>query len=226
MPMERAAGDGRECWQCRGALTAPLVCARCEAVQPLSPETDLFAVLGLPRHPAVDVAELERRYHEASRAVHPDRFQTAHERARALSLAASAAVNRAYRTLRDPVSRGRYWLELRGERLAAGGAQVPPAIAAEVFETQEKLEELRAAAGAAEAESLRREVVALRARLAERLAGLQEGLVELYARWNGDERGALRDLRRRLAEIAYLGTLFGDIDEAVGEGLRGTHHRH
>ena len=33
-------------------------------------------------------------------------------------------------------------------------------------------------------------------------------------------------LRRRLAEIAYLRTLLGDVEDAIGEGLRGTDHRH
>src|SRR5207244_305948 len=94
----------------------------------------------------LEVPRGARRDHAASRAVHPGRFQTASRRERELSLAGSAAVNRAYRTLRDPVARGRYWLELHGARLGDGSPQVPPAIAAEVFETQEKLEELRAAA--------------------------------------------------------------------------------
>jgi molecular chaperone HscB len=193
-------------------------------VQPLSPDADLFSVLGLPRRPRVDAADLERRYHEASRAVHPDRHQTGGARERKLSLAASAAVNRAYRTLRDPVALGRYWLELHGERVAEGTARVPPAVAAEVFETQEKLEALRAAGP--DADGLRREVQALRADLEVRLAGLREALLARLAADDAETPAALEDVRRRLSEIAYLRTLFGDIDEAVGEGLRGTHHRH
>jgi len=204
---------------------AGLVCPRCAAVQPLPPAVDLFAVLGLKRRLVVDPAELERRYHAASRAVHPDRFQTAGERERALSLVASAAVNRAYRTLRDPVARGRYWLELHGTRLGDEGAAVPAAIAGEVFETQEKLEALRAAGGAAAPGSIRDEVTACREALAERLDGLRAGLEAGYVAANGDG-AAIEVLRRRLAEIAYLRTLLGDIEDAIGEGLRGTDHRH
>ena len=211
----------RQCWQCRATCADGLVCAHCRAVQPLSPEADLFAVLGLPRSLALDPADLERRYHAASRAVHPDRHQTADDRQRELSLAASAAVNRAYRTLKDPVARGRYWLELHGTRLGDEGARVPPAIAADVFETQEKLEEVRAA-GADDA--LRGEVRELRDRFAARLEGLR---AELLAGYGADDGGpALEELRARLAEIAYLRTLLGDIDETIGEGLRGTDHRH
>jgi molecular chaperone HscB len=194
-------------------------------VQPVAEGADLFAVLALPRRLAVDLADLERRYHAASRAVHPDRHQTASGRERDLSLAASAAVNRAYRTLRDPVARGRYWLELHGTRLGDEGPRVPPEIAAEVFETQEKLEELRAAARGPEAEALRREVVELRAAFADRLEGLRDALVARYSDTNGAGVG-LDELRRRLSEIAYLRTLLGDIEESIGEGFRGTDHRH
>jgi len=219
--MQAAADTRQECWSCRAERGAALVCPRCAAIQPLSAEADLFTVLDLPRQLALDPADLERRYHAASRAVHPDRFQTASRRERELSLGASAAVNRAYRTLRDPVARGRYWLELHGARLGDGGPQVPPAIAAEVFETQEKLEELRAAARP----DLRREVEALRDGFTTRLGTLRDELCALYASANGGAP-SLDELKRRLSEIAYLRTLLGDIEDATGEGLRGTDHRH
>ena len=216
----------RPCWRCRADAGQALACPGCEAVQPLPAGADLFWTLGLPRRLAVDVEDLERRYHAASRAVHPDRHQTAGARERELSLAASAAVNRAYRTLRDPVARGRYWLELHGERLADGGPQVPPAIAAEVFETQEKLEELRAADGGAAAKRVRGEVRELLDGFRSRLARLRDELVAGYAAENGKGPPALAELRRRLAEVAYLCTLVGDIEETLGEGPRGTDHRH
>src|SRR5437667_10600163 len=107
----------RQSWGCRAEVET-LVCARGQGFPPLSGEPDLFAVLGLPRRLMIDPADLERRYHETSRVVHPDRFQTASPRERELSLDASAAVNRAYRTLRDPIALGRYWLAL--PRVSAG----------------------------------------------------------------------------------------------------------
>jgi molecular chaperone HscB len=219
--MKAARATRRECWRCRAESGTALVCPGCDAIQPLPAGADLFAVLGLPRRLAIDAADLERRYHAASRAVHPDRFQTASPRERELSLVASAAVNRAYRTLRDPVARGRYWLELHGAQLGDGGPQVPAAIAAQVFETQEKLEELRAG-GTAE---LRREIEALRDGFAARVDALRDELLGLYAAANGGAP-SLDEVRHRLAEIAYLRTLLGDLEDATQEGLRGTHHRH
>jgi molecular chaperone HscB len=213
------------CWRCGAETRGALACAGCQAVQPVPAELDYFAALGLPRRLALDAADLERRYLDASRALHPDRFQTSTPREQELSLAASALVNRARRTLRSPVTRGRYWLELHGDRVGDDDKRVPPAIAAEVFETQEKLEELRAAKGGPEAEALRGEVRALHDELAARLRALTDALDARYTAWNGG--GDLGELKRRLSEIAYLTTLLGDLEVAVGgEENRGTDRRH
>jgi molecular chaperone HscB len=217
-----ARQDG--CWRCGADARGALVCPDCQAVQPLPADLDYFRALGLPRRLALDAADLDRRYHEASRALHPDRFQTAGPREQELSLAASALINRARRTLRSPVARGRYWLELHGDRLGDDNQRVPPAIAAEVFETQEKLEELRSARPGPVADALRSEVVTLHDALAERLRAQTGDLDARYAAWNGG--GDLAELKRRLSEIAYLTTLLGDLEAALGgEEARGTDRR-
>src|SRR5262249_40361210 len=220
--MVRAQTRDRECWHCSARTGLALVCGQCEAPQPLAAGVDLFAVLGLRRRLVVDPDDLERRYHEASRAVHPDRHQTAGERDRTFSLAASAAVNRAYRTLRDPIARGRYWLELHGTGLADGGASGPADVAAGGVAPQGELEGAPGGAGTREGDARRHDVAALREGFAARLTGLRDGLVASYA----ERTPALDALRRRLAEIAYLGTLLGDIDDAIGEGSDGTDRRH
>jgi molecular chaperone HscB len=217
--MMRAETREHECWHCSARTGLALVCVRCEAPQPLPAGADLYAVLGLARRLAVDPDDLERRYHDASRVVHPDRHQTAAERDRLLSLAASAAVNRAYRTLRDPVARGRYWLELHGAPLGERNNQVPPMLAALVFETQEQLAELRSASDPA---GTRRSVEAAQGDLSERLRTLVAELEAHYATWDAADAetpDALAELKRRLSEIAYLSTLLEDVEESL-EGVR------
>ena len=214
--METRAEAGVQCWRCPERPGLSLVCPACEALQPIPTDVDLFSILGLERRLAIDPEDLERRYHEASRLVHPDRHQRAGDRAQELSLTASATVNRAYRTLRDPVARGRYWLELHGMRLGDDANGVPPALAEIVFDTQEKLEELRSSPAASAA---REEVEAIRDELGGRVDGLQNALRGRYAEWSPEQAAgpaALAELKRRLAEISYLGTLLYDVDATLG----------
>jgi molecular chaperone HscB len=174
-------------------------------------EADHFALLGLPRRLDLDGGDLERRYHDAARLVHPDRHQAASAADQARSLTASAALNRAYRTLRDPVARGRYWLELHGDALGADNNRVPPELAALVFEVQEQLAELRAGQGdpAAVAEAR----AALASRLAEHVATLERQYVQTPS---AHDAAALAALKARLSEIAYIRTLLRDVDAAAG----------
>ena len=200
------------CWRC-GASADVLACAACGAPQASVADLDRFAVLGLPRRLTVDRGDLERRYLDASRTVHPDRHQTADDRTRTLSLAASAAVNQAYRTLRDPVARGRYWLELHGLPLGKDNNRVPPALAELVFDTQEALEDFRSGGAS------RDDVAATHAALDGRLQGLVDDLAARYPVWDAADPAApsvLDELKTRLSEIAYLDTLVEDVDEALG----------
>jgi molecular chaperone HscB len=208
-----ALHDETLCWRCGARRASAVTCAACEAPQALAPDADLFAVLGLPRRLVIDRDDLEQRYLAASRAVHPDRHQTGDERTRQLSLVASAAVNRAYRTLRDPIARGRYWLELHGESLGRDNNRVPPELAELVFETQEALESFR------QSGTDRAAIERTHAELDARVRDLVGELGERYAAWDaGDPAAApaLAELKRRLSDVAYLETLVEDLDEAVG----------
>jgi len=84
------------------------VCVGCGAVQPLPPEDDLFAVLGLPRRAHLTEEQIEHAVRERSRVVHPDRHVSAGAVERRMALQWTAKVNEARRTLRDPVKRAYY----------------------------------------------------------------------------------------------------------------------
>ncbi len=190
------------------------MCANCSA--PLGAELDLFAALGLDRKLMVDTSRLERTYHGLSRRVHPDRFASASAAVRDASLRSAALLTRAYRTLRDPVQRGLYWLALNSEKLAEDNKRVPPEIAEMVFEVQEQLAELRAAAGAA-ADGLAGEVRARRAELQSAMDDMQGELERNFTGWDeGGDRAALTaELKSVLSRIAYLRTLIRDVDREL-----------
>lgn len=80
------------------------------------PIRNFFDLFGLPVRYGVDRDVLDRRYRDLQRAAHPDRFASATEQARRISMQQAADVNEGYRVLRDPLARARYLLELRGYR--------------------------------------------------------------------------------------------------------------
>jgi molecular chaperone HscB len=192
---------------------------------PVPADLDAFAALGFPRRLVIDTAALEAAYHELGRKIHPDRFASSAPNIRALSLSGTALLTRSYRTLRDPISRGLYWLELQGEKLAENNKTVPADLAETVFEVQEQLSDLRSAAGDAVSE-LRGDIEKRRAELAATLDDLGIQLARNFSRWdaspdtNGDARkGLVAELKSVLSKIAYLRTLLRDIDRGL-ETLR------
>lgn len=191
---------------------------------PVPADFDCFSAFGLPRKLTIDASALETAYHELGRKIHPDRFASSAPNLRALSLSGTALLTRSYRTLRDPIARGLYWLELNGEKLAENNKSVPPELAETVFEVQEQLSDLRDASGDAALE-LRSEVERRRAELTATMDDLGVQLSRNFARWdaspqhNGNNRELVTELKTILSNIAYLRTLLRDIDRGL-ETLR------
>ena len=103
---------------------------------------DHFARLGLPAALDLEPASLDRAYFALQRQWHPDRFvaKPAEERARASVEA--AALNDAYRTLKDPLSRAVYLAELKGVDLPGDGKTIDdPELLMEAMEAREELHE-------------------------------------------------------------------------------------
>jgi len=195
-----------------------LVCTLCGG--PLAAEIDGFAALGLSRKLVIDPAALERAYHDLSRRIHPDHFASSPPAVRHASLKGTAVLTRSYRTLRDPVNRAIYWLELNGEKLNQHNNRVPPELAELVFEVQERLAELRDARTdrAAQASELAAGVAERRGELARFSAAAATELQRNFERWDasdGDRAALVDELKAILARIAYLRTLMRDVDREL-----------
>ena len=65
----------------------------------------------------LDLGMLEHQFHKLSRKLHPDRFARASVNEKEWSLADTALLNDAYRTLRDPIHRTEYLLKLQGAEI-------------------------------------------------------------------------------------------------------------
>jgi len=225
------------CWSCSIAHNdSTLFCPHCSKIQPPR-GADFFTVFGLAPHLNLDLPILEKEFYRLSRRLHPDRFARAAQNEKEWSLADTALLNDAYRTLKDPITRTEYLLKLHGAEIGEehsgkdrrkgemGASRVPADLLEEVFELNEQLEEMRM-------EHTRgKEDPGLKQSLSEarkKFDGLRDAVDhDLHAQWNawdsGDEAArytaqkimvALLDRRR------YISNLVRDVTETL-EGKAG-----
>ena len=165
---------------------------------------DFFALFGLPKTFRLSLSELDSRYRDVQAQVHPDRFANAPEGERRLSMQWATRANEAYLTLKKPLERAKYLLELAGHDLQAESNTTMPAdFLMEQMEWREAVMEART-------------------------GGDHHELEHLYQRLRGDidgryaEVAALLDDARdyalatdRVRRLMFLEKLLYEIDDAL-----------
>jgi Fe-S protein assembly co-chaperone HscB len=224
-----------ECRSCgAGAPVDEHFCPNCSRILAIGRHGDYFAFLGLPRALTIDVQDLERRFRELSRKLHPDFYYNASPSERLASLERSSYLNDAVRTLRNPVARIEHLLAIEGlppARMEEGTAAAPPALLEEVFALNEELDGIRELreAGAPPAQ-VREHLDRARVPIDRRRAAHDAQLSDLMARWDAqqaaggaDRRAILVSLRERLLERNYINNLLATIErEASGASAPGS----
>ena len=118
-------------------------------------DADFFALFHLPRQFNLDGADLEARYREVQAHIHPDRFAHAGEAERRRSLQWATRANEAYQTLKQPLARAQYLLQLLGHALQADTNTVmDPEFLMEQMEWREAVQEAREAGSVDELDDL------------------------------------------------------------------------
>ena len=96
-------------------------------------------MLGLASTFRLNLKTLETAYFAAQRATHPDRFVGKPEMERIAAITASQRVNDAYETLKNPLTRAEYLLQLQGIHALGEDSPVPADILAEMMELRERI---------------------------------------------------------------------------------------
>jgi molecular chaperone HscB len=106
-------------------------------------QQNYFELFGLEPGFDLDPRYLAERYRELQRQVHPDRFASASDQERLLSVQQAAQVNEAYQTLKSPLPRARYLLELLGVSMNDRDTTMDPLFLMEQIELREALAAVR-----------------------------------------------------------------------------------
>jgi molecular chaperone HscB len=221
-----------ECWSCSVAHNdSTLFCSHCSKIQP-PPGGDYFQVFGLDRKFQIDLPALEDEFHRLSRKVHPDRFARAGENERQWSLADTALLNDAYRTLKDPLHRTEYLLKLEGAEIGeehagkdrkgqADPSRVPADLLEEVFELNMQLEEMRMARKMGETdEGLQADLEAAKGKFESLLGAVDNDLRIQWQTWDAGDEAARQAAQKTMVALLdrrrYLSNLVRDVTETLG----------
>ena len=165
---------------------------------------DYFSLFQLPRAFAMDGSELDARYREIQAQVHPDRFAHAGDHERRLAMQWATRANEAYQTLKKPLPRAKYLLQLAGHDVQAESNTVmPPEFLMEQMEWREAVMDAR---GGGDHHELERLFQRLQGEMAEHFAELGRLLDEV-----ADYAGAVAMVRR----LMFLDKLLFEIDDAL-----------
>ena len=184
------ANGTQNCWLCQKAVsTRALFCHHCGTVQPVR-AIDHFARLGVERRIDVDLEHLERQFAALSRTLDPQRFLIRGLGERGYAAKQLEALTESYETLREPLRRGRYWLELNETEIKEVAAANPM--------VQELRRELDSAAEPAQCDR-----VAQRAGMA-----MENGIMGLMQALRGEN---WKQATATLAELDGLESILGDV---------------
>jgi len=217
------------CWSCSVAHNeSTLFCPHCSKIQP-PPGADYFSVFGLVPKLDLDLGMLEHEFHKLSRKLHPDRFARATASEKDWSLADTALLNDAYRTLRDPIRRTEYLLKLHGAEIGEehsgkgriDPSRVPADLLEEVFDLNMQLEEMRANQKMGEDDpGLKQQLAAAKKKFDGLLDDVDRELRAQGKLWDdGDEaarNGAQKTMIALLDRRRYLNNLVREVTETLG----------
>lgn len=175
----------------------------------------------------IDLARLEATFYELSRKFHPDFYQKKSSEEQAISLENSALVNKAYRTLRDPIQRTEYLIG-RVDGGSAVSTEAPADLFDEILELQELLEGVKEAPGDSAqrgglVDALERE----QARFGQIQSEGERALEKLATEWDRlqeeskeeeitqAQRRLLSEMKQILSRRAYLERVLNDIQTGI-----------
>jgi molecular chaperone HscB len=217
------------CWSCSVAHNeSTLFCPHCSKIQP-PPGGTYFSVFGLVPRLDLDLGMLEHEFHRMSRKLHPDRFARASDNEKEWSLADTALLNDAYRTLRDPIRRTEYLLKLHGAEIGEehsgkdrrDPSRAPADLLEEVFDLNMQLEEMRANKKLGEDDpELTRSLTEAKKKFDGLLDDVDRELRAQWKIWDDSDETARQAAQKTMVALLdrrrYLNNLVRDVTETLG----------
>ncbi|WP_237054854.1 co-chaperone HscB [Microbulbifer sediminum] len=167
----------------------------------MSEQRNYFEIFGLKPGFSVDREALAGRYRELQREFHPDKYAARSDREQRLALQYAARINEAYNTLREPVARAGYLLELAGVEISPEQTTADAEFLMQQMMLRERLEEVRSESDPGAA------LEALEAETSGLFSAEQEKFAQLFA------GGELERAKDSLLKLQFLRKLQHQVEE-------------
>ena len=216
----------QKCWKC-GKEHGPcsLFCddTTCGVIQKLdTKKCNYFRIFGMNEHFAIDEPLLEAEFKNLQKRLHPDKFTTRSIEERDRSLYNCSVVNQAYQVLRSPMDRAAYLLQFHDVDIANERTTFEdPMMMAEVFELNERVEEI----GASEEDAVNSMITEVDASMCEQCSHLQRcldrhgpgpGTIAARATASGKGKVDLEGARKAAIRLKYLSKVKDELTKKKG----------
>ena len=159
-----------------------------------------FELFGLTPAYALDIDKLDSAYRDIQARIHPDKFAHAGDAERRASMQMTTQVNEAYRTLKSPVRRAVYLLELNGIDVAfETDTAMPKDFLLQQMEFREKLEEAKSAS----------DLDGIEESLSEHKKSIEKQIAEQI-----DSRKNFHDAKPLVRKLMFFDRLAEEVNEA------------
>jgi molecular chaperone HscB len=160
-----------------------------------------FQLFNLPQSFAIDLAMLDTQYRRLQSEVHPDRFASAPDAEKRRSLQLATQANDAYQTLKSPLPRARYLLQLEGiDPQEESNTAMPTAFLMQQMEWREAIEN---ADNVVQLETLQQDI--------ERNEKALHNKLEVALDQSHDDKAATEAVR----QLSFMNKLLAEIDQAM-----------
>nr|XP_033340020.1 iron-sulfur cluster co-chaperone protein HscB [Megalopta genalis] len=138
--LQYSSDSSLKCWNCNFIYKSKLFCSKCNTLQEPPENLTYFDLMDIPESYDVTVTEIQSKYKELQKLLHPDKFGTKSEKEKQLSENLSSLINSAYSTLSNPLHRGLYMLKLNNITISEGTYSMDPEFLMEIMERNERIE--------------------------------------------------------------------------------------
>ncbi|KPJ94133.1 MAG: hypothetical protein AMJ55_06900 [Gammaproteobacteria bacterium SG8_15] len=169
-----------------------------------------FEIFDLPTSYDIDLTELSTRYRKLQTAVHPDKFANASDLERRISMQQSALINEAYQTLKSPLLRARYMLQLKGVDLTnESSVNMDSEFLMQQMRLREALEQVR------DAQDPEAKLLVIAKEIEQAITEQITVLSRLFNEDNADQLAKIADYVRRMQFMVKLQQETGALEEEL-----------